>query len=181
MIYLLLLTLALFAYFVRNLLIAMGWLKSPLLRLFERYGVGDDSYTVLPELVLSFALLTFAITSVVAEGFFSTPLPAVLLVLLYIFGWGVFRSKQFARRFPALFMALPLWYSELRERTSREERRRIAYRWLSLPRSTRSAYSANDHAFNLWADLVIIGTITHTVEDDETLASAPENVREVYY
>lgn len=181
MIYLLVLTLLSSLYFVRNLLILAGWLKAPLLRLFERYGVADDSYTVMPELMTSFVLLLFSVTALLMESFFQTALPVILVGVLYLLGWLMLRSRYAARRFPFLFLSLPVWYSDLRERTTREERRRIAYRWLSLPMRTRLAYSANDHAFHLWADLVILGTVTHTVEDDETLAVALNSIGEMYY
>jgi hypothetical protein len=181
MIYLLVLTLISSIYFLRNLMILAGWLKSPLLRNFERYGVGDDSYTVMPELLMSFVLLLFSVTALLMESFFKTALPVVLIAMVYLVGWLMLRSRLVARRIPLLFLSLPIWYSDLRERTTREERRRIAYRWLSLPLRTRLAYSANDHAFHLWADLVILGTVTHTVEDDETLAVSLQNVGEIYY
>ncbi len=180
MIFLILITLASFAYFGRNILILMGWLKGPLLRKFERYGVVDDSYTVMPELLMSFVLLLFGVTSLIVERFFQSALPVALVAAIYILGWVMLRSKMIARRFPILFLTLPMWYADLRERTTREERRRIAYRWLYLPARTRLAYTANDHAFHLWADLVIIGTISHTVEDEETIALAEGNFSETY-
>ena len=43
------------------------------------------------------------------------------------------------RAHPQIFLAFPRWYAELRERTTREERRRIAYMWLCLPRSDAPA------------------------------------------
>jgi len=180
MIYLVLITLASFAYFGRNVLILMGWMKAPLLRKLEQYGVVDDSYTVMPELLMSFVLLLFGVTSLIIESFFRSVLPVVMVALIYITAWLMLRSRRFAQQFPFLFMALPLWYANLRERTTREERRRIAWRWLYLPARTRLAYSANDHAFQLWADLVIIGTVSHTVEDKETTAIAEGNLSETY-
>lgn len=181
MIFMVVFTLLSFAYFARNLLILIGWYKAPLLNRLERYGVGDDSYSAVPELLLSFVLLLFCVTALFVQDFFKSALPVILVGVIYMLGWLMLRAKVYARRFPFLFMSLPLWYADLRERTTREERRRIAYRWLSLPPRTRIAYSANDHAFHLWADLVIIGTVTHTVEDDETLALVPGGIGEVYY
>ncbi len=70
-------------------------------------------------------------------------------------------------QYPDIFLSLPHWYVELRERTTREERRRIAYMWLCLPRSTRLHYNGSDRNFQIWADQVILATISQTVEDQE--------------
>ncbi|MBK9749638.1 MAG: hypothetical protein IPO91_23065 [Chloroflexi bacterium] len=88
MIFLILITLASFAYFGRNILILMGWLKGPLLRKFERYGVVDDSYTVMPELLMSFVLLLFGVTSLIIERFFQSALPVAMVAVIYISGVG---------------------------------------------------------------------------------------------
>lgn len=170
-----------FAYFAYNLMIAVGWLKAPILHRFERYGLGDDAFTVLPALFLSFVLIMLSATSVITEGVFRTPMYALFVPLLYVLAWVMYRAPHLARKYPHVFLIVPRWYVDLRERTTREERRRIAYRWLALPRRTRQALSSNDYAFRVWADMVIIGTVTHTVEDDETLADMPTTIHELYY
>ena len=55
-------------------------------------------------------------------------------------------------------MAWPRWIHELREYTTRDERRRIAYNWLRLPLRTRLHYNSDDRAFMLWADLLVLST-----------------------
>ncbi len=39
--------------------------------------------------------------------------------------------------------------------------------WLCLPRSTRLHYNGSDRNFQIWADQVILATISQTVEDQE--------------
>jgi hypothetical protein len=48
--------------------------------------------------------------------------------------------------------------AELVGRTTRAERRRLAYMWLRLPAKLRLIYNSNDRAFMEWADMVILST-----------------------
>lgn len=155
------------AYFARNVLIVLGLYKSPVLRISERYANFDDTYYGLPELLLSLGLVTL-FASILFMTYVSTRFPPYLMgMLILVLALLAFRLRDYVKAFPRIFLSFPRWYVDLRERTTREERRRIAYMWLTLPRKTRLIYSANDHAFALWADLVILGTVTQTVEDQE--------------
>jgi hypothetical protein len=75
-------------------------------------------------------------------------------------------GAYFSYRYPhltgqkhGLFLNHPRWLFELGERTSRLERRRIAYMWLRLPLRLRLIYNSNDRAFLEWADMVILSTL----------------------
>jgi hypothetical protein len=81
--------------------------------------------------------------------------------------YGYWRSTRLPSRSRAPF-PLPVWHADLVRRTTREERRHIAWRWLFLPDRTRRALSDNDAAFRLWADLMIVSTVQHTHEFDLT-------------
>lgn len=149
----------------RLVLILGGVLKDPVLRVSERYAVEDDLYYVLPALLLwsGVLLLSGGLTLMLMTGMrFPVYLVGVLLMLL---AYAAEAHPQIAKEYPTLLLSYPRWYAELRERTTREERRRIAYMWLWLPARMRLYYNSHDRAFHLWADLIIISTTMQTVED----------------
>ena len=43
---------------------------------------------------------------------------------------------------PSVFLRFPSWYREIVDHTTREERRKLSYMWLSLPLRTRLLYNA---------------------------------------
>jgi len=147
------------AFLMRTALIMVGILKGPILQTFEKYGDSETVYYPLPSLLLWGGIF------VVTSGFWlAAPLRswAVLVVpglLLIGCAYYAYTHPELVQHYPQIFISYPRWYYELRERTSRYERRRIAYMWLSLPYRMRMAFNGNDRAFNQWADLVIIATI----------------------
>lgn len=144
------------ALLARAMLIMLGLLKGPVLRSLERYGDDELLYNVLPQALLWMGL------SVAFGGFWlqeslaliNSPLPAVGIFILILAGlsFQYERSTAFLFRYPA-------WYHELLRRTSRSERRRIAYMWLRLSWKTQLLYNSNDRAFLQWADFIILATI----------------------
>ncbi len=153
------------AYLIRAGLILGGLLKSPVLRGFERYSAFNDTYYPLPGLLTGMGLFVLCLGILLRRlsgTTFPTHLPGLVILLLAIIAY---RAFGLASRFPGLFLALPRWYAELRERTTREERRRIAFMWLTLPRQTRLHYEWHTRAFTHWVDLVIVSTGTQTFED----------------
>jgi hypothetical protein len=147
------------AFLMRTALIMTGILKGPILHTFEKYGDMETVYYPLP------SLLFWGGIFVITCGFWlAAPLRswAVLVmpgILLIAGAYYAYTHPELAQQHPQIFMSYPSWYFELRERTTRYERRRIAYMWLGLPYRMRMAFNGNDHAFNQWADLVIIATI----------------------
>jgi len=163
----LILTLVSMAFLVVLIMIAAGYYKEPVLRCFERYAELDDSFYLLPLLLLGMGTFTIfgglLFSLAVAPRFPAVAIGIGILLLAYI----AHSHKDIMRAHSQIFLALPRWYVELRERTTREERRRIAYMWLCLPPRMRLHLNGSDYHFLLWADQVILGTVTQTVEDQE--------------
>lgn len=170
MVYVLLLV-ACAALLARELLIVAGLLKDPILRAFEKYGDTESIYYPLPGLLLWFGLLLFGLGLLVGPVLGSVaPLVLPALGLTGAALW-CYQHPELARRYPDLLMRYPRWYAELRERTSRYERRRLAYLWLTLPRRLRLRYNGSDRAFNHWADLVIMATMRY--DEQASLGDQP--------
>lgn len=152
-------------YLIRAGLILSGLLKSPVMRRFERYSAFNDTYYPLPGLLAGMGLFMLCLGILlrrISGTTFPTHLPGLVILILAIIAY---RAFGLASRFPGLFLALPRWYAELRDRTTREERRRIAFMWLALPHRTRLYYEWHTRAFTHWVDLVIVSTGTQTFED----------------
>ena len=130
---------------IRLSLVLAGLYKGPILKTFEPYGPDDPVFFPVPHLLLwgslmvisGGALLKATIPFTLSFG----PLGLILLI------W---------KSLPAF----PKWYARFLEDTSRGERRRIAYMWLRLPWRTRLLYNANDRLFFIWAEYVIVATVT---------------------
>ena len=168
MLFAMLLTVVSLVYLGYVVLVAVGLYKDPVLRQFERYEQRDDAFFLLPSFLLGIGLVAlfggFLFNAVISPRYPALALGVLLLVGAYL----TFAYPKFMMRYPHIFLVLPRWYVDLRERTTREERRHIAYMWLCLPRATRLHYNGSDHHFLLWADYVILATVTQTVEDQES-------------
>jgi hypothetical protein len=176
----LILTLISAGFLIVVVLIAAGLYKDPVLRQFERYAELDDSFHLLPLLLLGMGM--FAIfggilfSATVAPRYPPMILGALFLLLAYV----AREQRHKLNAYPELFLAMPRWYAELRSRTTREERRRIAYMWLCLPRSMRLHLNGSDRHFLLWADMVILATVMQTVEDQEAKTGRPTYMPDLY-
>ena len=153
-------------FLLRTAMVLTGLLKGPILETFEKYGDIGNVYYPLPSILLWGGILVLSVTSLIADraSIFLPTMPIGLL--LVIASYAAYTNPQIARQYPRIFMSYPRWYFELRERTSRYERRRLAYMWLWLPRRLRLIYNASDHAFNQWADLVILATMRYEDNPD---------------
>jgi hypothetical protein len=152
---------------MRTILIILGVLKEPVLRTFEAYGPEEKVY--LPLLPLLAWSGIFAMTL----GFwgsayvkFSFPTFGLGFLLMVATGLGYQNYDQMAE-WHHKWLKFPRWFYELRERSTRYERRRIAYMWLTLPRRMRLAYSSDDRMFCQWADFIIMATIRDEVDNPE--------------
>ncbi len=167
MIVALILTVLSAAYLVAVILVAAGLFKDPVLRSFEHYTQEDDSFHMLPAMLLGAGLFSLTggvlFSAAVAPRFPTLILGGIFLILAYT----AHMQREKMSRYPQIFLSFPRWYAELRERTTREERRKLAYMWLCLPRSMRLHLNGSDHHFMTWADQVILATVTQTVEDQE--------------
>jgi hypothetical protein len=157
----------------RLALILGGVLKDPVLRVSERYAVEDDLYYPLPGLLLWVGVFVLGggLILMLALG---VRIPVYLMgVVLMLLAYAAEEHPQLAKDYPTLLLSYPRWYAHLREYTTREERRRIAYMWLWLPRRLRLYYNSHDRAFYQWADMIILSTIMQTVDDPEVQERLP--------
>lgn len=141
---------------IRIVLILTGLYKAPILRSFEHYGE-ERIYSPLLYLVLwvgvaGWLLITFYFDSFCLYG--------TAFMLPFLVPAMYDRLYETAVQHPRIFLAFPAWYYALMDSTTREERRRVAYMWLRLPRGLRLHYSTNHHAFSLWVDLVLISVVS---------------------
>jgi hypothetical protein len=161
------------------LLIILGRIKTPVLQSFERYGEAEIIYHPLLQLLIWTGLLIGGAriyAGIVYDNLYAL-FDAPLVMGLVFALWRRY-ADQLRPRFDR-HLILPQWYRELLQRTSRYERRRIAYMWLHLPQNTRAALDTDTTAFLHWADLVIMGNVLE--EDpressllDKTLYNAVE-------
>ena len=146
-------------FLVRATLILVGYLKDPILRTFSEYGPREKLYMPGQQLLLWGGVLSFC------AGLWAAPyqgLSATLTTFGILMGVVVAIGYTYAEQAEKIHLKIlkyPLWYHDLRERTTRYERRRIAYMWLHLPWRLRLLYNSSDSSFFIWADFVIMGTI----------------------
>jgi hypothetical protein len=152
------------AYLIRISLILCGLLKSHILSRLEFSGASCDANY--PLRLLGWLGLFVLCLGILLQRISGTTFPAYLpgLVILLL-RFAAQRAFGLASRSPGLFSALPRWYAELCDRTTRDERRRIAYMWLKLPRRTRLYYEWHTEAFMHWIDLVIVSIRTQSFEE----------------
>ncbi len=138
----------------RAVLIATGLLKGPVLRACRPYRDDVLYFGVLWQLVLGIGLcLIFSglvLSQVMQRIYYPFTVVGFLLVLITLA----------LLRYPSLnlYLRYPRWYFDLLERTSRIERRRIAYMWMRLPLKAKIFYNSSDRSFLQWADFIIIST-----------------------
>lgn len=145
-------------FLTRIIFIMAGLYKTPVIKSFEIYGPEETIYYPIPELMLWLGVFILTGTPWLAVYIgYHDPLsiPGVLLIGAW---WYARQHPNLPRRYPFLTF-LPRWYSDLRERTNRYERRRIAYMWLRLSQRTRWLFHTHDAAFLHWADFVIMGWV----------------------
>lgn len=152
-------------FFTRAIMVMTGLLKGPILHSFERYGDEEAFYYPLIHFLVWLPLLLLSAVMLIGERWLLTTFGSSFV--LYCTGFGLLgllyisyrRLIEIARKHPDHFLVFPQWYTELLARTSRGERRRIAYMWLRLPWRTRLLYNSNTEAFHVWLDLVLLATI----------------------
>ncbi|MCA9884167.1 MAG: hypothetical protein KC546_21045 [Anaerolineae bacterium] len=138
---------------LRSVLIVMGVHKDPVLRSFEKYGEESQYSPFIVMLIWGYIFIAYhLIIFVPSPGLF-----VIMLVISAILINAIFiNPSSFVYRLRPYFNRFPRWFVELSQRTTREERRRIAYLWLRLPIRTRILYNTHDYYFLEWADLVLL-------------------------
>lgn len=176
----LILTLLSGGYLMVIVLIAAGFYKDPVLRHFERYAEIDDTFHLLPLFLLGVGLFAIFGGVLFAETVAPRYPPVILGAIFLLLAYLARDQRGKLGAYPGIFLAFPRWYADLLQRTTREERRRIAYMWLCLPRSMRLHLNGSDRHFMVWADLVILATVTQTVEDQEATVERPHYLADMY-
>jgi hypothetical protein len=145
--------------FTRYLMIVAGFFKGPVLSHFLKYGDDEDLPNLLTPL-LGWGGLSLITGHLLALHYLYLNLPLFLLGLLCLaLAYLTFAYPRWFGQSRGLVLGHPRWLAELMGRSSRLERRRLAYMWLHLPPRLRWAYSSHDQAFWEWADLVILATL----------------------
>lgn len=152
-------------FLLRTILVMIGYYKVPVLSVLEIYGPVEKLYLpLLPLLAWSGALSFLSSFWVRQYTMASYLLGSLGLLLLLAAGFG-YNYYEIVSRYHFRLLPYPRWYYNLLDRTSRYERRRIAYMWLTLPWRLRLTLNSSDHLFEIWADYVILGTVRE--EEDE--------------
>lgn len=149
---------------VRAVMIAAGLHKGPVMAFLAQY-TSDDTYYVLPGV---FGWLTLFLWAGATSLAFIEPRTAgaqVLAVPAALLTLAAWAARGAAGTTWPWLTALPAWLNEMSAFTTREERRRIAFLWMRLPKQAQLHYSVSAYHFHLWCDLVILGTVTQTMDD----------------
>jgi hypothetical protein len=143
-------------FLVRLILIFVGILKTPVMRVLQVYAEESKYYYPLAALIWWFGVCwtsgALLIMRVFGSGF-PIFLPGIAL------GFLAAHLLLNPEKTPIPASGLqPRWYRELADRANRDEQRRIAYMWLRLPPRLRTFFELNDRAFSTWTDLIILST-----------------------
>ena len=145
-------------FLIRSTLILLGYLKDPILRTFSEYGPREKMYMPGQPLLAWGGVLSFT-AGLIAAPYqnLSVTLTTLGILMGLVVALGYTYMEQ-AEQIHLKILKYPVWYHDLRERTTRYERRRIAYMWLMLPFRAQLSYNSSDSMFMVWADFVIMGT-----------------------
>ncbi len=153
------------AQLARMMILLSGRWKGPILRTCEHYSPTESMFDPLPSIFFWSGTLVLSISTGLS---ILTSIRAPIYLIgagLMIIGFWIGQREREGRSRIADWMPVPLWYKALKDRTTREERRHIAYMWLNLPPGTRAYFNDNDSAFASWVDLIVISTVQRTVYD----------------
>jgi hypothetical protein len=156
-------------FLARTALVMVGLYKEPIIHVFEQYGPREALYIPVISLFLwgGTFLISFAAWIPPNFGFACS----VVGILMLACAGLAYQNPETVSGIYHRFIHLPRWYHDLRDRTSRYERRRIAYMWLHLPLKLRLTFNSSDYLFNQWADFVILGTVR---EEEDNLKGEAE-------
>jgi hypothetical protein len=156
-------------FLIRSILIFIGLIKDPILEACEKYGPDEFLYIpLLPVMVWSGMVMLMFGAWLWSLLRIASPLLVPGLLTLLVAGF-CYRYYERVAEWHNRLLKYPRWYHELRERTTRYERRRIAYAWSRLSWRLRLTYNSNSEAFQKWADFVIMSTVFEVEETTEGL------------
>jgi hypothetical protein len=174
---------------VRTIFILMGWFKSAALRTFEQYGV-ERPFRPFSDLVFYIVILLILVRMNVLPQYLSN-LRFIAFFLggaMMLGGMYTFQdvlaaiiskiSPKYGELYKQLTWYFPEWYRDLATRTSRYERRRIAYMWLRLSPHQRFLLDRDTQTFMHWTDFVIMGSV---MEEDLDAKPIPKTHERSYF
>ncbi len=138
--------------FIRACLVTLGYYKEPILSAFQHYG-DEVGFSPLFESVAWGAVLAYLLFIALAPSSFLILIGVFCFVGFVMLYW---RIRDSVMRHPHVFLRFPGWYREIVDHTTREERRKLSYMWLSLPLRTRLLYNAQHEEFRKWVELVVL-------------------------
>ena len=137
----------------RAIFVMTGMYKDPVLAKFEHFGEEEPVFSP----ILNIAIWSLLLLYLLLFLFFPTGTLIVLGILVAIPLISARQEiDQFIKSRQSPTRMLPIWYGDLTERTTRQERRRIAYMWLRLPARTRIIYNTSTPYFMHWVDQVLL-------------------------
>ncbi len=134
--------------------VAFGLFKDPLLARFRTYGP-ETPFSPLARFLnmlgvwsLLVASMLDTLTTYRHTSWGYAPVICFSVMLMAFAGSVITRNSDSLRH------ALPPWYGELMQQTTRQERRHLAYAWLRIPRKMRWRLNADQASFRVFVELV---------------------------
>jgi len=150
--------------------VVFGLIKDPIMTRFRLYGP-EMPFSPLARFMdmlgvwsLMTASMLDALTADQRGVWGYTPMIFFALMLMAFTGSYVVRKSDQLRH------ALPPWYNELIQSTTRQERRHLAYAWLRIPRKMRWRLNADQASFRVFVDLVRLTSFYGVRDPDDPWA-----------
>lgn len=130
-----------------------GMYKDPVLASFEHFGEQEPVFSPVLNIIAWGATVIYLLLFL----YFPTGTIITLGVMVIVPTYSL-RDEiaNFVKKQQSPTRMFPIWYGELVDRTTRQERRRIAYMWLRLPARTRIIYNTSTPYFMHWVDQVLL-------------------------
>ena len=142
-----------------------GMYKDPLMMRLRMYGSERSHYPFCRflDILGAWSLMIASMLDALRDGSNNVYAPVVFLTMSLM----AFGGSLICRRVRALRQLLPGWYFDLKRHATREERRRIAFAWLRIPRQMRWRLNGDQHSFRVWADMVRLTVIYGARDPDD--------------
>lgn len=139
---------------IRAIVIQLGKAKGPLLERFETALDVSIHYNSLRDLAIDGAMVWAG--AVLLIGHFTNISASWLLPVSAMLALSALAHWLGELLRPV--MPKPAWYQCVIQKTTPEDRRRLAYAWQKISPAMRAHYNAQDEAFFSWVDLVMLAT-----------------------
>ncbi len=146
-----------------------GMLKDPLMTRLRMYGSERHYYPFCRflDILGAWSLMIASMLDALRDRSNNVYAPAIFLTISAI----AFGGSLISRQVRAVRELLPEWYFNLQRHASREERRRIAFAWLRIPKKMRWRLNGDRNSFDVWADMVRLSVIYGARDPDDPWAA----------